>query len=53
MLPVAELPVHMEGTLEPELLVTLAARNGTWMPTLDVDELRATYRFDSLRSFLG
>ena len=39
MLPVAELHVHIEGTLEPELLVNLAARNGTWMPTLDVDEL--------------
>ena len=52
MLPVAELHVHIEGTLEPELLVKLAVRNGTWMPTLDVDELRAQYRFDSLRSFL-
>ena len=52
MLPVAELHVHIEGTLEPELLVTLAKRNGTWMPTRDVDELRATYTFDSLQSFL-
>ena len=53
MLPVAELHVHIEGTLEPELLVKLAARNGTWMPVLDVDELRAMYRFDGLKSFLG
>ena len=52
MLPVAELHIHIEGTLEPELLVSLAARNGTWMPTLDVDELRAQYQFDSLQSFL-
>jgi adenosine deaminase len=52
MLPVAELHIHIEGTLEPELLVKLARRNGTWMPTLDVDELRAKYRFDSLQSFL-
>jgi adenosine deaminase len=52
MLPVAELHIHIEGTLEPELLVNLAARNGTWMPTLDVEELRAQYRFDSLQSFL-
>src|SRR6266581_2160791 len=52
MLPIAELHVHIEGTLEPELLVKLAARNGTWMPTLDADELRAKYRFDSLQSFL-
>src|SRR5580693_9109653 len=51
-LPVAELHIHIEGTLEPELLVNLAARNGTWMPTLDVEELRAQYRFDSLQSFL-
>jgi adenosine deaminase len=53
MLSVAELHVHIEGTLEPELLVQLAARNGTWMPTLDVGELRAKYRFDSLQSFLN
>src|SRR2546429_8975061 len=53
MLPVAELHVHIEGTLEPELLVKLAARNGTEMPTLDVAELRATYHFDSLQSFLS
>jgi adenosine deaminase len=52
LLPVAELHVHIEGTLEPELLVAIAARNGTWMPTLDVDELRAQYQFDSLQSFL-
>jgi adenosine deaminase len=51
-LPVAELHIHIEGTLEPELLVNLAVRNGTWMPTLDVDELRAQYQFDSLQSFL-
>ncbi len=52
MLPVAELHIHIEGTLEPELLVDLAVRNGTWMPTLDVDELRAQHQFDSLQSFL-
>src|ERR1700755_225057 len=53
MLPVAELHVHIEGTLEPELLVKLAARNGTEMPTLDVAELRATYQFGDLQSFLN
>ena len=52
MLPVAELHIHIEGTLEPELLVKLARRNGSWMPTLDADELRAQYRFDGLQSFL-
>jgi adenine deaminase len=52
MLPVAELHVHIEGTLEPELLVAIARRNGTWMPTMDADELRAQYQFDGLQSFL-
>ena len=36
MLPVAELHVHIEGTLEPELLVKLARRNGTeWRAEVD------------------
>jgi adenosine deaminase len=52
MLSVAELHLHIEGTLEPELLVRLAARNGVALPTTDADELRARYRFDSLQSFL-
>jgi adenosine deaminase len=51
-LPKAELHVHVEGTLEPELLVKLAARNGIVLPTTDVEELRARYRFTSLQSFL-
>ncbi len=52
MLPVAELHIHIEGTLEPELLVGLAARNGTPIPTMDPEELRARYRFAHLQSFL-
>ena len=52
MLPVAELHVHIEGTLEPELLVQLAERNGTWIATTDAGELPARYRFDCLQSFL-
>src|ERR1700723_3839462 len=52
MLPVAELHLHIEGTLEPELLVRLAARNGVALPTMDPEELRARYRFDSLQAFL-
>jgi adenosine deaminase len=52
MLPVAELHIHIEGTLEPELLVALAARNDVPLPTTDVAELRARYKFDSLQSFL-
>ncbi len=52
MLPKAELHVHIEGTLEPELLVKLARRNGVALPSTDPDELRAAYRFTSLQSFL-
>ena len=52
MLPVAELHLHIEGTLEPELLVRLAARNGVALPTTDVDRLRAGYKFGNLQSFL-
>jgi adenosine deaminase len=51
-LPVAELHLHIEGTLEPELLVTLANRNGVELPTTDIEELRARYRFGDLQSFL-
>ena len=52
MLPVAELHIHIEGTLEPELLVRLAARHDIALPTTDVGELRARYQFDNLQSFL-
>jgi adenosine deaminase len=52
MLPVAELHLHIEGTLEPELLVRLAARNGIALPTTDAGELRNGYKFDDLQSFL-
>jgi len=52
LLPVAELHLHIEGTLEPELLVRLAARNGVALPTTDLAELRARYQFDGLQSFL-
>ncbi len=52
MLPKAELHVHIEGTLEPELLVELARRNEVALPSTDRDELRAEYRFTSLQSFL-
>lgn len=52
MLPKAELHVHIEGTLEPELLVRLARRNGLALPSQDPDELRAEYQFSSLQSFL-
>ncbi|HSP39513.1 MAG TPA: adenosine deaminase [Frankiaceae bacterium] len=51
-LPNAELHLHLEGTLEPELLVRIAGRNGVALPTTDVDELRARYVFDDLQAFL-
>ena len=41
VLPCAELHLHVEGTLEPELLVRLAARNAVPLPTTDLAELRA------------
>ncbi|ANP71124.1 adenosine deaminase [Cryobacterium arcticum] len=50
--PVAELHVHIEGTLETELLVTLARRNGVELPSYDPDALRELYRFTDLQSFL-
>jgi adenosine deaminase len=51
-LPKAELHLHIEGTLEPELAFELAARNGVQLPYADVAELRARYRFEDLQSFL-
>jgi adenosine deaminase len=52
MLPVAELHLHIEGTLEPELLVALAKRNDVGLPTTDLAELRERYRFGNLQEFL-
>ncbi|GAB3694555.1 adenosine deaminase [Saccharopolyspora tripterygii] len=52
MLPTAELHIHIEGTLEPEMLIELAGRNGVELPTSDLDELRAKYDFSDLQSFL-
>ncbi|MCU1561956.1 MAG: uncharacterized protein JWN05_335, partial [Arthrobacter sp.] len=51
-LPVAELHLHIEGTLEPELIFALAERNGITLPYADLDELRARYDFTDLQSFL-
>lgn len=51
-LPKAELHLHIEGTLEPELLVTIARRNELSLPTMDVAQLRAEYLFDDLQTFL-
>ncbi|MFV0136073.1 adenosine deaminase [Streptomyces sp. HMX87] len=52
-LPKAELHLHIEGTLEPELAFELAARNGVALPYADTDALREAYRFADLQSFLN
>ncbi len=51
-LPKAELHLHIEGTLEPDLAFELAARNGISLPYASVDELAAQYEFEDLQSFL-
>jgi adenosine deaminase len=51
-LPTAELHVHVEGTLEPELAFRLAARNGVRLRHASLAELRAAYAFADLQSFL-
>jgi adenine deaminase len=52
-MPKAELHLHLEGTLEPELKFELAARNGLELPYGSVEEMRAAYDFDDLPSFLA
>ncbi len=51
-LPKAELHVHVEGTLEPELMFELAERNGLALPFRSPSEARAAYAFTNLGSFL-
>lgn len=51
-LPKAELHIHIEGSLEPELIFTLADRNGVPTSFPSVEELRAAYRFSNLQEFL-
>jgi adenine deaminase len=51
-LPKAELHVHVEGTLEPELAFQLAKKHGVVLPHATVEELRRAYRFSNLQSFL-
>lgn len=51
-LPKAELHLHIEGTLEPELMFAIAERNGVALPYASVDELRAAYEFSNLQDFL-
>ncbi|MGL5553772.1 MAG: adenosine deaminase family protein, partial [Aeromonas veronii] len=51
-LPKLELHLHIEGSLEPELMFELGRRNGVPLPWPDVASVRAAYDFDCLQSFL-
>lgn len=51
-MPKAELHIHIEGSLEPELIFELAERNGVSLPYENVEALRAAYAFTDLQSFL-
>ena len=51
-IPKAELHLHIEGTLEPELMMKLARRNRVALPYADIDEIRSAYEFSNLQSFL-
>lgn len=51
-LPKAELHLHIEGTLEPELMFALAARNGVSLPYADIEAARRAYDFANLQEFL-
>lgn len=51
-LPKAELHIHIEGSLEPELIFALARRNNVEIPYKSVEELRTAYAFTNLQSFL-
>ena len=50
--PKAELHIHIEGSLEPELIFALAQRNGVKLAYESIDALRAAYAFTDLQSFL-
>ena len=51
-MPKAELHIHIEGSLEPEMIFALAQRNGVQLPYASVEALRAAYAFTNLQSFL-
>src|SRR5512140_3025313 len=51
-MPKAELHIHIEGSLEPELIFALAQRNGISLAHPSIEALRAAYAFEDLQSFL-
>jgi len=51
-LPKVELHLHIEGTLEPEMMFSLATKHGIALPYASVEEVRAAYNFSDLQSFL-
>ena len=51
-LPKAELHLHIEGSLEPELMMSLANKHGLELPYSSIEEVRAAYDFHNLQSFL-
>jgi adenosine deaminase len=51
-MPKAELHLHIEGTLEPELMFEIGERNGVSIPFASVEEVRKAYEFSDLQSFL-
>lgn len=52
-MPKAELHLHIEGTLEPEMMFALAQKNHVPLPYATVEEVRAAYHFEDLQSFLN
>ncbi|MEM9054668.1 MAG: adenosine deaminase, partial [Pseudomonadota bacterium] len=51
-LPKAELHLHLEGSLEPEMMMQLAERNGVTLPFKTLEEIKAAYNFNNLQDFL-
>ena len=51
-LPKAELHMHLEGSLEPELMLELAQRNGVTLPYSSVEDIRKAYQFANLQELL-
>ena len=52
LMPKAELHIHIEGSLEPELMLRLAEKNKIKLPYDSVEDVRDAYSFDNLQSFL-